>query len=97
MILHSAIFAWADGATDADISRLETDLHAFAGSVEGVVSYETARDGGFRDGAADFAIVAKFVDEPALRRYLGHPEHHRILDAARGLVARKESVQAEIG
>lgn len=95
MILHTSIFAWVDGTTEAEIARFENDLRGFAADVEGLESLETGRDGRFRDGNADFVVVARFTDEPALRRYLGHPAHHRMLDDyGRALVARKESVQA---
>lgn len=94
MILHTVVFAWKEGVTDADISRLETDLHLLAGEV-GALSFDTGRDGGFRDGAADFVVVGKFPDESSLQKYLEHPAHRQLLDDyARAMVARKESVQA---
>jgi len=96
MILHVVVFVWNPGVLESDIQRLETDLHALAIEV-GALSFETGRDGGFRHGAADFAIVGTFSDEATLRRYLEHPAHHQLLDDyARAMVARKESVQANI-
>ena len=94
MILHTVVFSWKEDVKDADISRLETDLHSLAADV-GAVSFETARDGGFRAGAADFVVLGRFTDEVTLLKYLEHPAHHQLLDNyARAMVERKESVQA---
>lgn len=92
-ILHTVIFAWVEGTTDADISRFDADLHRLASMVPGLESFETGRDALLRDGQADFVIVARFATEDALWQYLGHPAHEKVLGYARAMVARKESVQ----
>jgi hypothetical protein len=97
VILHAVLFRWVPGTTDAEVDRLDADLRGLAASVEGVVSFETARDGRYRVGAADFALIARFADEGALRSYLEHPAHHELLDRyARAMTISKESVQAEV-
>lgn len=97
MILHTVVFAWRPEVDPADVDRLELDLRALAADLSGVVSFDAGRDGGFRPGAADFVVVAKFEDESALYAYLEHPAHHKLLDDyARDMVARKESVQARV-
>ena len=97
MILHNVVYAWAPGTSDADVDRLERDLRQIAGTVDGLLTFETARDGRYRDGSADFSIIATFRDEEALRSYFGHPEHHRMLDEyGRAMTARREGVQAAI-
>lgn len=94
MILHAVIFAWNDSVDYPGISRLENDLRSLAAEA-GALSFETGRDGKFRNGAADFVVVGKFADEASLQRYLEHPAHEQLLDDyARAMVARRESVQA---
>jgi hypothetical protein len=47
--------------------------------------------------AMDVALVSDFADLAALKRYTEHPEHLKVLDFVRQIVAERRAVDFELG
>lgn len=79
MIQHTVVFRWTSEST-LDVARLESQLRALAGTVDGVLSYHCGPDLGLREGNVDFAVAAVFSDEEAFLTYANHPVHLQIIE-----------------
>lgn len=80
MITHLVLFTWKPGTDPADVDRLQRELVEFAAGLDGCLGYTAAPSAGLREGVAEFAVVADFVDEEAWRAYAEHPDHLRIIE-----------------
>lgn len=79
MVRHVALFSWKPETTPADVSKVEEALHQLPTKIACIQSYRFGRDLGVQEGNADFALVADFVDEDALKTYANHPDHQEVL------------------
>lgn len=94
MVRHVALFHWKQGTTAADVSRVEEGLRPLPSQIPCIRSYRFGRDLGLQEGNADFAVVADFDDEAALRTYAQHPVHVAVInERIRPLVRSREAVQ----
>lgn len=76
---HSiATFTFREGTTPSQIEAVASALRTFAADLAGMHSYFCGIDLRMREGTDDFAVVATFDTEAALRAYLTHPEHVEI-------------------
>lgn len=80
MISHLVLFTWKPETTAEQVATLQSDLAEFAAGLDGCLEYVAAPSAGLREGAADFAVIARFVDEAHWRTYAEHPDHLRIID-----------------
>lgn len=88
------LFRWKSEATAEDVSKVEAALHQLPSKIPCIQGYRFGRDLGVQDGNADFALVADFTDEEALRTYANHPDHQAVLtDAIRPILAQREAIQ----
>jgi stress responsive alpha/beta barrel protein len=94
MVRHIALFRWKPGTTAADVLRVEEGLRPLPSQIPCIRSYRFGRDLGIQEGNADFAVVADFEDEDALRTYAEHPVHVAVLtERIRPLVQSREAIQ----
>ena len=94
MVRHVALFHWKPGTTAADVSRVEEGLRPLPAQIPRILSYRFGRDLGIQEGNADFAVVADFEDEDALRTYAEHPVHVAVVnERIRPLVRSREAIQ----
>lgn len=79
MVIHTFLFQWNPQASAADRERAAKEIHAFQGSIPGLVetSYSvnvSPRSQGFTHGG-----VMKFEDAAMLQAYFDHPEHQALV------------------
>ncbi|MBU2695295.1 Dabb family protein [Nocardioides sp. WV_118_6] len=78
MILHLALFTWADDVTAEDIAGASADLHLMADQLDAIVQYSCGPNLGITPSTADFVVAAAVRDEDGLREYLTHPLHQAV-------------------
>ena len=94
MVRHVALFRWKPDTAEADVSKLEQELHGLPTKIACIQSYRFGRDLGLQEGNADFAIVADFTDEAGLEQYANHPDHQEVLNGRiRPMLAHREAIQ----
>jgi hypothetical protein len=94
MVRHIALFRWKEGTTEADVSRVEEGLRPLPSQIPCIRAYRFGRDLGIQAGNADFAVVADFEDEEALRSYAEHPVHVAVVEERiHPLVRAREAIQ----
>lgn len=96
MIVNTAVFEWGDDVLAADVSSLASALRACGDSIQGLIAMELGADQERRPGNGSFAVVATFVDDVALDRYLNGDEHRRIIaEFISRMAVRRLAVQFE--
>lgn len=78
MLHHIVLFTFNDQLPAGHVERLQSELRAYAGTLDGLVSYDCGPDAGLSDGACDFGIVAVFESQEAWHAYDTADEHNRI-------------------
>lgn len=73
---HVVLMRFTPEATPEQVEDVVAGLRAIP--FEGLLDLTIGRDAGLRDGNADLAIVADFVDEAAYRAYDVDAEHNRV-------------------
>ncbi|NRB39239.1 MAG: Dabb family protein [Pseudomonadales bacterium] len=96
MIKHIVLLKWNKVLNAEELKRLNSGFSALAEKIEEIQSYQYGPDLNFYRGNADYALIAEFVDQAALDRYVKHDLHQRFLSELAGpLLASFMSVQVE--
>ena len=94
MITHVVTFVWNDSVPEGHALSAQQQLHAYAATLRGCVSYTCGPDIGAVQGNADFAVVAVFEDEDSWHAYDTADEHNRIrAEVFRPYVSARSAVQ----
>ena len=79
MAVHVAVFRWRDGVDkEKQTTVLNEALDRMAEQIPGLLSFERGGDLGLYPRTFDFALVARFADEDALRAYKGNGVHEQV-------------------
>jgi hypothetical protein len=76
MIRHLVLMHFKPEARPEQVEDVVAGLRAI--HLDGLLDLTIAPDAGLRDGNADLAIVADFVDEASYLAYDADPEHNRV-------------------
>lgn len=91
MIQHLVFLKFKSDATEAMIREIEAGLGSLPARIPEIRYYDFGRDVVRSPRSHDFALVSRFDDLDALKRYSGHPDHQavlqKILAAAENIVA----------
>lgn len=79
MVTHVVLFCWRPEATEAQIADLASALDRFAEARSGSVTIRHGPDLHFRDGNADYALIASFADKAAWDAYQADPAHKALV------------------
>ncbi|HEX6311133.1 MAG TPA: Dabb family protein [Acidimicrobiia bacterium] len=93
MLCHVACFRWVEGTTDEQVARLRDMLAALPAVIGELRRYRFGPDAGLGEGNFDFVVVAEFADTDGWRAYQEHPDHVRVLDYLRPMVAERARAQ----
>ena len=85
MLNHVVSMKFKSEVTEADIVDLEKSLDELPNAITEIQMYELGRDVLHTERSYDFAIVALFANEEALKRYQKHPEHLKVLEKIKKL------------
>lgn len=85
MLNHVVSMKFKSGVTKADIDGLEKSLDELPNSIIEIQMYELGRDVLHTARSYDFALVALFANEEALKRYQKHPEHLKVSEKIKKL------------
>ena len=94
MVTHSVIFTWNAGTTAEQVHELGQALDQLADAVADIARIQHGPDLGFRDGNADYALVATFADRAGWDAYQAHPKHKAFVrDFVAPLQASRTAIQ----
>lgn len=79
MLTHMVLISLRDDVTDEQVDALVAGLEALPGQIDAIEEYRVGRDMGLAEGNADVGIIARFASPEALRTYVDHPAHQRVV------------------
>ena len=98
MIKHIVLLKWKQGVSRDQVDRVTAGLSALKSELSELVSYEFGEDLGIYRGNADYALIAEFRNEAALKAYVSHPSHQALMSEVTGPIMDVfQSVQFQSG
>lgn len=97
MINHVVFFQFKPSVKEPEIKKLEERLGALPAVIPEIKRYEFGRELVHSDRSFDFALVSSFDDMDAIRRYIAHPEHQKVLELVGEICSAVKSVDFESG
>lgn len=85
-IRHVVLFSFKPGTDAAAIRQIIGQLNELPGVIEEIREWSIREDLGKREYSKQFALIAGFASMDAMRRYLSHPAHVRVVEKALPLV-----------
>ena len=79
MYLHVFLFKWAGAATEADQSRVLSEILAFQGKIPGLLETYAGPNQSPRSQGNSFGGVMKFESREAFEAYMVHPTHEALI------------------
>ena len=79
MIQHLVFLKFKSNATEAMIQEIESGLGSLPARIPEIRYYDFGRDVVRSPRSHDFALVSRFDNLDALKRYSGHPDHQAVL------------------
>lgn len=79
MLTHMVLISLRDDATDDQVRELVAGLEELPGLIDAIEEYRVGRDMDLADGNADVGVIARFASPDALRAYVDHPAHQRVV------------------
>ena len=96
MIRHTALFKWADDATDEQKQAASVEVAKLPSIVPSIRAFASGPDTGFAEGNFDFAVTADFDDEAGYFAYRDDPAHREIVQRyITPFAAQRAAVQFE--
>jgi hypothetical protein len=83
MLKHVVFFKFKPEVKEPDIVELEKGLAALPGAIPEIQEYDFGRDVIHSERSYDFALVSGFADLKAMETYQKHPDHLRVVAAAK--------------
>ncbi|RLB71141.1 MAG: Dabb family protein [Deltaproteobacteria bacterium] len=96
MIRHLIFLKFKPETTENDIKAIETGLAALPAAIPEIESFEFGRDLVHSERSFDFALVSRFKDLDALKRYQLHPAHQEILVQVRAACTQILAVDYQV-
>ena len=98
MTMHVAVFRWCDGVDiEKQTAVLSEALDRMVEQIPGLLSFERGGDLGLYPRSFDFVLVARFVDEDALRAYKENSLHEQVFRSCiEPMLEAQGSVQFEV-
>jgi len=96
MIKHIVLFKLKEQAAgagkDQNARRLKAELEALPGKIPQIGKMEVGINAVPSEAAYDIAIYSEFSDKGALEIYQKHPEHVKVVDLVKAIVAGRAVV-----
>ncbi len=83
MIKHIVLVKFRPGTAREEIERIITGLRGLPGQIPEILGYEVGEDVVRSPRSFDLAVVGRYDDLDALKRYQEHPAHVPIANALR--------------
>ncbi len=96
MIRHLIFLKFKPETTENNIKAIEAGLAALPAAIPEIESFEFGRDLVHSERSFDFALVSRFRDLDALKRYQLHPAHQEILVQVRAACAHILAVDYQV-
>lgn len=95
MLRH--VISWKLGAEDdaakaEDAATIATALEGLVPLIPEILTLTVGANAASIDGNWDLTLIADYDDEDALRVYIDHPEHQRVVGIIRPLVVERSAV-----
>ncbi len=78
-VIHIVLFKWNETATPEAIAKVEEELRAMRGQIEGMTDVSCGRNFSDRSQGFTTGLVVHFTDRAALEAYGPHPVHQRVV------------------
>ncbi len=85
MLSHVVSMKFRSTVTTTDIDELDRMLEDLPNTIVEIQMYEFGRDVLHTGRSYDYALIALFANEEALRRYQTHPDHVKVLEKLNAL------------
>lgn len=86
-----------DPATRREQSEtIRTSLGALTAIIPEILALTVSSNVAQVDGNWDLVLVGDFVDEHALRAYIDHPQHQRVVSEIRGFFAARAAIDIQV-
>ncbi len=92
MLTHIVMVKIKPGAEREKVDRVISDLRGLPGRIPEIRGFEVGEDIVHSPRSFDFALVARFDDLAALKRYQQHPDHVPVAAALQALAGQMASV-----
>ncbi len=79
MILHIVLFKWKDGVKKEQVDAVDAAMAKLPAAIPQLKALHWGSDVRFREGNADWALVAIFANQADWQAYQVHPEHQAIV------------------
>ncbi len=79
MTIHTFIFRWKPGITDAEIAEAAASIRALQGEIPGLLAVHIGTNISPRSQGYAFGGAMHFPDRTALEAYNSHPAHQALL------------------
>jgi hypothetical protein len=78
-VFHAFTFQWKPEATEAQKAQAAKDIHAFQGTIPGLLETHVGPNVSPRGKGYTFGGIMRFSDQSALDAYVKHPSHQALL------------------
>ncbi|MDT8441389.1 MAG: Dabb family protein [Desulfuromonadales bacterium] len=95
MLTHIVLFKFKAEASEAQISKLCTDLQSLPEQIDEIGEFRCGRDVIRSERSYDLGLIATFADRDALQRYQVHPDHQQVVAQVREIAASVVAVDFE--
>ena len=95
MLTHIVLVKCKPGTPEAELERLLEGLRGLPPKIAEIRGYEVGRDMLHLPRSFDAALIGRFDDLDALKRYQAHPEHVPLADGLRAIAEQMVAVDWE--
>ncbi|MFC1467679.1 Dabb family protein [Verrucomicrobiota bacterium] len=92
MVKHIVMWRMKPEVTQEQIAEMKAQLEGLKGKIDELIDIEVGIDFQRKEASSDVSLYSVFNDEAGLQAYAIHPEHLKVVDFVKPLVAERRVV-----
>lgn len=92
MIKHIVLWRMKPEVTEEQVAEMKAQLEGLKGKVDALIDIEIGIDFQRKDASSDVSLYSVFNDEAGLQAYATHPEHLKVVEFVKPLIAERRVV-----
>ena len=92
MVKHIVMWRMKPEVTEEQIAEMKAQLEGLKGKIAELIDIEVGIDFQRKEASSDVSLFSVFNDEAGLNAYAIHPEHLKVVDFVKPLVAERRVV-----